>query len=80
MNSVNILGINVYPYLSFEDLINDAVAKKKMLLSVNAEILLKSDDELKTIYNNKIMITVFYINLCSIRSNIGSSSTAQKSS
>lgn len=54
MNSVNILGINVYPYLSFEDLINDAVAKKKMLLSVNAEILLKSDDELKTIYNNNI--------------------------
>lgn len=54
MKSVEILGINVYPYLNFEDLINDAVKQKKMLLSVNAEILLKSDAELREIYNNNI--------------------------
>lgn len=54
MKSVEILGINVYPYLNFEDLIDDAVKQKKMLLSVNAEILLKSDAELKEIYNNNI--------------------------
>ena len=54
MNSIKILGINVYPYLNFEDLINDAVLQKKMLLSVNAEILLKSDAILKDIYNNNI--------------------------
>lgn len=54
MKSVEILGINVYPYLNFEDLINDAVKQKKMLLSVNAEILLKSDAELRKIYNNNI--------------------------
>lgn len=54
MKSIEILGINVYPYLNFEDLINDAVSQKKMLLSVNAEILLKSDSELKEIYNNNI--------------------------
>lgn len=57
MNSIKILGINVYPYLNFEDLINDAVLQKKMLLSVNAEILLKSDDEIKEIYNNNIGYT-----------------------
>lgn len=54
MESVEILGINVYPYLNFEDLIDDAVKQKKMLLSVNAEILLRSDAELRTIYNNNI--------------------------
>lgn len=54
MKSVEILGINVYPYLNFEDLINDAVKQKKMLLSVNAEILLKSDAVLREIYNNNI--------------------------
>ena len=54
MKSVEILGINVYPYLNFEDLINDAVKQKKILLSVNAEILLKSDAELREIYNNNI--------------------------
>ena len=54
MKSVEILGINVYPYLNFEDLINEAVKQKKMLLSVNAEILLKSDAELRKIYNNNI--------------------------
>lgn len=54
MKSVEILGINVYPYLNFEDLIDDAVKQKKMLLSVNAEILLKSDAELRKIYNNNI--------------------------
>lgn len=54
MKCVEILGINVYPYLNFEDLINEAVKQKKMLLSVNAEILLKSDAELREIYNNNI--------------------------
>lgn len=54
MKSVEILGVNVYPYLNFEDLIDDAVKQKKMLLSVNAEILLKSDAELRKIYNNNI--------------------------
>ena len=54
MNSVEILGINIYPYSNFEDLIEDAVLQKKMLLSVNAEILLKSNNELKKIYNTNI--------------------------
>ena len=54
MNGVEILGINIYPYSNFEDLINDAILQKKMLLSVNAEILLKSDDDLKKIYNTNI--------------------------
>ncbi len=54
MKGVEILGINIYPYSNFDDLINDAVLQKKMLLSVNAEILLKSDDELKKIYNDNI--------------------------
>lgn len=54
MNFVEILGINVYPYSNFDDLISDAVLQRKMLLSVNAEILLKADKELKRIYNDNI--------------------------
>lgn len=54
MNPINILGMDVYPYLDFNTLIEDAVKAKKMLLSVNAEILLRADDKIRNIYNTNI--------------------------
>lgn len=54
MNPVKIMGMNVYPYLDFNTLIEDAVKAKKMLLSVNAEILLRATDNIKNIYNSNI--------------------------
>ena len=46
--------MNIYPYLDFNSLIEDAVKEKKMLLSVNAEILLRANDKIKSIYNSNI--------------------------
>lgn len=54
MNPVRIMGMDVYPYLDFNSLIEDAVKTKKMLLSVNAEILCRADDNIRNIYNSNI--------------------------
>lgn len=54
MNPVRIMGMDVYPYLDFNSLIKDAVNERKMLLSVNAEILCRADDKIKDIYNSNI--------------------------
>lgn len=54
MNPIKIMGMDVYPYLDFNTLIADAVKAKKMLLSVNAEILLRATDNIRNIYNSNI--------------------------
>lgn len=54
MNPVRIMGMDVYPYLDFKSLIEDAVKTKKMLLSVNAEILCRADANIRDIYNSNI--------------------------
>jgi len=46
--------MDVYPYLDFNSLIKEAVNERKMLLSVNAEILCRADDKIKDIYNSNI--------------------------
>lgn len=51
---VKVMGINIYPYMNFDSLIEENVFKKKILLSVNAEILLKASVEIRAIYNQNI--------------------------
>ena len=54
MKPIRIMGMDVYPYTDFNNLIEDAVKTKKMLLSVNAEILSRASDNIKDIYNSNI--------------------------
>lgn len=53
LKPVNILGVNVYPYTK-EQLIQYAVRRKKVLFSINAEILLYDDFIFKEILNRGV--------------------------
>lgn len=44
----------VYPYESMDDLVETVAEKKRLVLSVNAEILMNADAKLKHIINNNI--------------------------
>lgn len=54
MNPVKVMGMDVYPYTGSDELINNALSQKKILLAVNAEILLRADEKVRHIYNSNI--------------------------
>lgn len=53
IQSVKIMGVNIYPYQSLLELTNKVV-EKKPLFSVNAEILLHDDEKFKNVLNSGI--------------------------
>ena len=46
--------INVYPFISKDELINFAINEKKILIAINAEKILRNDDRLVNLINNNI--------------------------
>ena len=54
MNPIIIKGLKVYPFHSMDELVKRCSSEKKLVLSVNAEILMRADDEMKTIINDHI--------------------------
>ncbi len=54
MRPLSVKGINIYPFTSMEKLTNACYSEKKLFLSVNAEILMRSDNAIKTIFNEHI--------------------------
>lgn len=54
MNSILIKGVKVYPFQSMDELAKSCLTEKKMILSVNAEILMRADEDMKLIINNHI--------------------------
>ena len=54
MSPIIIKGLKVYPFHSMDELVKECLNEKKLVLSVNAEILMRADDEMKTIINEHI--------------------------
>lgn len=54
MNPVQIGKLHVYPFISRDELINYIVDKKKILIAINAEKILKKDTELIGIINSNV--------------------------
>ena len=46
---VKIRNVNVYPFQDMEELIDYTVDKKKLLLSLNAEIIMRAEGEVADI-------------------------------
>ena len=54
MDSVDLRGIRIYPASEPEELIDFAVARKGILVAVNAEKMAKATPELKSLINDNI--------------------------
>lgn len=53
-DTVNVRGIEIHPFSDPRKLIDYAFARKGILVAVNAEKIVKADDELRRIINNNI--------------------------
>jgi len=53
-NPIRIRNIDVYPFRDMEELIDYAAGQKKMLLSVNAEIIMRAEGKVADIFNAHI--------------------------
>ena len=51
---VKIRNVNVYPFQDMEELIDYTVDKKKLLLSLNAEIIMRAEGEVADIINSNV--------------------------
>lgn len=47
-------GVKVYPFKSFDELIDFAIGKKRLLVAINAEKILHATEQTKAIINNNI--------------------------
>lgn len=54
INPIKIKNVLVYPFKDMQSLIDYSVDKKKLLLSLNAEIIMKAEDDVAEIINNNI--------------------------
>jgi len=54
MNSVLLNGVNAYPFISREQMLNFIVGKNNILIAVNAEKIINENDRLKAIINKNI--------------------------
>ncbi len=54
MNQISLLGKNIYPFANREELLSFIFDKKKILIAINAEKILKDDKKLTDIINNNI--------------------------
>ena len=68
INPIKIKNVLVYPFKDMQSLIDYSVDKKKLLLSLNAEIIMKAEDDVAEIINNNISPLMTYIE-SSIRNN-----------
>lgn len=53
-NTVKINGLNIYPFNSFEDLLEYVSGKKGILVAINAEKILHATDQTRNIINRNI--------------------------